>query len=263
MHEHEGREALIRAFADVGGVDDFQRVRPYRRNQRAVRGDKRQIVHRGQLAALFARPGKAHQAAAVGNDAAHMHAARAAGFHEDFRRLVNAVTYSVAVGAAHRGLDKVGVFNRQAHDGDVGIRAVGDAHFGNEALVVNGVAAARVRAKAERARQRVGNRADNEAIVRLDNQAAVLIGQAGMAHATVGDVDGNAGGGVANMEARARVDRHGTVFGQRTAAYVAAGGDACPLGVRVLPHAAGEGIGVNVDVGAVNIRIGADGHSAV
>ena len=262
MHEHEGGEAFVGVLADVCGVDDLQFVRPNRGDKRAAGADERQVVRRGQVAALFARPGEAHQAATVGDDAFDVYIALAAGLDENLRRLIEAVAHGVVHAAAHRGLHEVGVFDRQPFEDDAGVGAVGDAHFGNEALVVNRVAAARVRAEIQRARQRVGDLRDDEFAVHLLDEAAIFIRQARVTHAAVGNVDGDARRRVADVEAHAGADRHGAASGDASGGPGVTAGDAGDLGVRILAHAAGEGLGVDIDIGTVDIGAIADADAA-
>ena len=258
VYEEEGGEAVVGVHADAGGVNDLQFVRPDRGDERAGGADEGQIVHGGELAALLARPGKAHQAAAVGNDAADVDIACAAGLDKHLGRLIEAVAHGVVDAAAHGGLHEVGVLHRDAFQRDAGVRAVGDAHFGDEALVVDGVAADRVFAQIQRAGNGVGDGGDAVFAVHRADEAAVFLGQAGVAHAALGNVDGDARRRVADVEAHAGADRHGAAVLDRAVIAAIAAGNAGDLGVRVVAHAAGEGLGVDVDVGAVDVGAIAD-----
>ena len=258
--EHERPEALILARADVGGVFDVQRVGPYGRHQGRVRADQGDAVHRGQVSAGFARPAEGRVAVAVGNQAAHAHIARARDLHPDGGRSLGAVRAIVAVRTADSGVDEVDVLHGDAHQRDLPVGAICDRHLGDEPLVVYRVAAAGVRTQRQRAGQRIGQRRDGDDRAVIADHRHVFVRQAHLTDAAIGNVDRHADRRVADVEARAGIDAHGTADGQRTTVVRVAAGDTGPAGMRVLLDGAAKLDRIDPDVSAVDVHTRPDGR---
>ena len=266
-HEHPEADALVLVDgvdgADAGGVHDVQRAGPYGRRLGRLCVDQDDAVHRSQVSAGFARPAEGRVAIAVGNQAAHIHIARSPVFHTDGGRGHGAVLDFVLVGirTVHLGVDEVDVLNGDSLDGELPVGAVDDRHLGDEPLVVHRVAGERMLAKRQRAGQRIGQSPDDNLRCACAEQRHVFLRQADLTDAAaIGNIDHHAGRRIADVEARAGGNGHGTAAGQRTTAVRVAAGNTGPAGMGVLLDGSAEHNRVDPDSGAIDVHACSDGR---